>query len=590
MIFTWVVRGASRAGDAASDPASSLIDHLTATRTLRAVRALRRFTVRAQLPAPLAAAADPGHQPAVELASADPGPVRLARPRGLGAQRARPGPAARRDLRRPGSPSWRRTPRPSSPCASSPTTSRPTWANRAGTRPSARTTRTLPAAVGYFSMEFGVSRGAAELLRRPRRARRRPPQGGVRPRRAADRRRAAVPLGLLPPVAVAGRLAARALPGARPAGPAAAAAHRRRRRAGAGVRWRCRAGGRCSARVWQAAVGRVPLLLLDSDIEENEADLRGVTDRLYGGDQDHRIRQEILVGIGGVRAVRAFCAATGHPAPEVFHTNEGHAGYLGLERIRELQDAEGLSFDEALAAVRAGTVFTTHTPVPAGIDRFPVDMVRHYFDDSARRRRCCPACRRTGCSRSAPRTTRACSTWRTWACGWPSAPTACRSCTARSPGACSAACGGLRRRRGADRLGDQRRARPDLGGPRGHRAARARPRRTPPRHDGRGPSDALLWELRDDAARPAGRRGAPPGARGVAAARRVRAGAGLDRPRLRPGRADRRLRPPRAHLQAAHADAARPGPAARPAARPAPARCSWWSRARRTRPTTAARR
>ena len=129
-------------------------------------------------------------------------------------------------------------------------------------------------------------------------------------------------------------------------------------------------GGRVlSARVWRAAVGRVPLLLLDSDIEENDPDLRSVTDRLYGGDQNHRIRQEILVGIGGVRAVRAFCAASGHPAPTVFHTNEGHAGYLGLERIRELQDAEGLDFDEALAVVRAGTVFTTHTPVPAGIDR-----------------------------------------------------------------------------------------------------------------------------------------------------------------------------------------------------------------------------
>jgi starch phosphorylase len=133
------------------------------------------------------------------------------------------------------------------------------------------------------------------------------------------------------------------------------------------------------ARIWQATVGRVPLLLLDSDIEENEPELRGVTDRLYGGDQDQRIRQEILVGVGGVRAVRAFCAATGHPDPEVFHTNEGHAGYLGLERIRELQSNDGLSFDEAVAAVRAGTVFTTHTPVPAGIDRFPVEMVRHYF-------------------------------------------------------------------------------------------------------------------------------------------------------------------------------------------------------------------
>src|SRR4051794_11396503 len=139
-------------------------------------------------------------------------------------------------------------------------------------------------------------------------------------------------------------------------------------------------GGRpLKARIWQATVGRVPLLLLDSDIEENEPDLRGVTDRLYGGDQDQRIRQEILVGVGGVRAVRAFCAATGHPTPDIFHTNEGHAGYLGLERIREMQVSNGLSFDEALAAVRAGTVFTTHTPVPAGIDRFPIDMVKYYF-------------------------------------------------------------------------------------------------------------------------------------------------------------------------------------------------------------------
>ncbi|WP_028937268.1 alpha-glucan family phosphorylase [Pseudonocardia spinosispora] len=139
------------------------------------------------------------------------------------------------------------------------------------------------------------------------------------------------------------------------------------------------AGRTLHVRVWQAIVGRVPLLLLDSDIEENEPDLRGITDRLYGGDQDHRIRQEILVGIGGVRAVRAYCEVTGHPSPAVFHTNEGHAGYLGLERIRELISAKGLDFDEAVAAVRAGTVFTTHTPVPAGIDRFPLDLVRYYF-------------------------------------------------------------------------------------------------------------------------------------------------------------------------------------------------------------------
>ncbi len=133
------------------------------------------------------------------------------------------------------------------------------------------------------------------------------------------------------------------------------------------------------ARIWRADVGRVPLLLLDSDVAENDHDLRTITDRLYGGDQEHRIRQEILAGIGGVRAVRAFCRRTGHPAPTVFHMNEGHAGFLGLERIRELAD-DGLDFDQALGAVRAGTVFTTHTPVPAGIDRFPTDLVRRYFD------------------------------------------------------------------------------------------------------------------------------------------------------------------------------------------------------------------
>jgi starch phosphorylase len=133
------------------------------------------------------------------------------------------------------------------------------------------------------------------------------------------------------------------------------------------------------ARIWQARVGRVPLLLLDSDVPENDDDLCVVTDRLYGGDQEHRIRQEILTGIGGVRAVRAWCRRTGHPRPEVFHTNEGHAGFLGLERIRELA-ADGLDFDQALGAVRAGTVFTTHTPVPAGIDRFPIDLVRRYFE------------------------------------------------------------------------------------------------------------------------------------------------------------------------------------------------------------------
>ncbi|MFE4867872.1 alpha-glucan family phosphorylase [Streptomyces sp. NPDC056682] len=141
-------------------------------------------------------------------------------------------------------------------------------------------------------------------------------------------------------------------------------------------------GGRClHATIWQARVGRVPLLLLDSDVEENGPGERDVTDRLYGGGSEHRLLQEMLLGIGGVRAVRTYCRLTGHPAPEVFHTNEGHAGFLGLERIRELA-GEGLEFDAALEAVRAGTVFTTHTPVPAGIDRFDRELIaRHLGDD-----------------------------------------------------------------------------------------------------------------------------------------------------------------------------------------------------------------
>jgi starch phosphorylase len=137
-----------------------------------------------------------------------------------------------------------------------------------------------------------------------------------------------------------------------------------------------------SAQIWVAQVGRVPLLLLDSYVEDNEPALREVTDRLYGGGGDHRLRQELLLGIGGVRAVRAFCALTGHPAPEVFHTNEGHAGFLGLERIREYAQL-GLSFEEAIEVCRAGTVFTTHTPVPAGIDRFSRELVERHFSGAA---------------------------------------------------------------------------------------------------------------------------------------------------------------------------------------------------------------
>lgn len=132
--------------------------------------------------------------------------------------------------------------------------------------------------------------------------------------------------------------------------------------------------------LWVASVGRVPLLLLDTNIDANPDDLKSVTDRLYGGDSEHRVKQEIVLGVGGVRAVNAYCDNAGIPRPAVAHLNEGHAGFLSLERIRERIDA-GADFDAALAQVRASNLFTTHTPVPAGIDRFDINLIRRYVNE-----------------------------------------------------------------------------------------------------------------------------------------------------------------------------------------------------------------
>lgn len=133
------------------------------------------------------------------------------------------------------------------------------------------------------------------------------------------------------------------------------------------------AGDAVDVAVWRVDVGRIPLYLLDTTAPSNSADGQGITDRLYGGDVEHRLRQEIILGIGGIRALRALGIQ-----PQVFHTNEGHAGFLSLERIRE-HVATGLTFDEAVEATRAGGLFTTHTPVPAGIDRFPTELMAKYF-------------------------------------------------------------------------------------------------------------------------------------------------------------------------------------------------------------------
>jgi starch phosphorylase len=137
------------------------------------------------------------------------------------------------------------------------------------------------------------------------------------------------------------------------------------------------AGEAVACDMWRADVGRIPLYLLDTDIDGNSVQARGITDRLYGGDVEHRLRQEIVLGVGGVRALQAVGLE-----PQVFHTNEGHAGFLGLERARQLVTT-GLSFAEAIEAVRAGNVFTTHTPVPAGIDRFPPELMEKYFSGFA---------------------------------------------------------------------------------------------------------------------------------------------------------------------------------------------------------------
>ncbi|MGD8397396.1 MAG: alpha-glucan family phosphorylase [Anaerolineae bacterium] len=128
------------------------------------------------------------------------------------------------------------------------------------------------------------------------------------------------------------------------------------------------------AQVWRAQVGRVLLYLLDTNIEGNRPEDRDLTDQLYGGDDDMRIRQEIMLGIGGIRALDALDLR-----PTVCHMNEGHSAFLALERIRQQMEEEQLTFAEACEATSAGQVFTTHTPVPAGIDWFHPDLVDRYF-------------------------------------------------------------------------------------------------------------------------------------------------------------------------------------------------------------------
>jgi starch phosphorylase len=130
---------------------------------------------------------------------------------------------------------------------------------------------------------------------------------------------------------------------------------------------------------WKVQIGRTSLFLLDTNVIENSPSAREITSELYGGDREMRIRQEIVLGIGGVRMLRALGLD-----PAVCHMNEGHSAFAVFERIRLLREEKGLSFNEALEFVRVTSVFTTHTPVPAGIDTFHPDLVRTYFEDFAR--------------------------------------------------------------------------------------------------------------------------------------------------------------------------------------------------------------
>ncbi len=125
--------------------------------------------------------------------------------------------------------------------------------------------------------------------------------------------------------------------------------------------------------VWKMTIGRVSLYLLDTGLEENAPQDRELSARLYGGDRETRLQQEIVLGIGGVRALRALGLA-----PAVWHLNEGHAAFVVLQRIHELLD-EGAGFDDALECVRRATIFTTHTPVAAGHDAFAFDRVEHHL-------------------------------------------------------------------------------------------------------------------------------------------------------------------------------------------------------------------
>ncbi|MFZ0935738.1 MAG: alpha-glucan family phosphorylase, partial [Bryobacteraceae bacterium] len=135
-------------------------------------------------------------------------------------------------------------------------------------------------------------------------------------------------------------------------------------------------GRKIAAQIWRAVVGRVSLYLLDTNIAQNRPEDRDITDQLYGGGNEMRLKQEIMLGIGGCRALEALGLE-----PTVYHMNEGHSAFLSLERVRRLMERDSLSFAEAREVACAGLVFTTHTPVPAGHDYFSPGLLDRYLGE-----------------------------------------------------------------------------------------------------------------------------------------------------------------------------------------------------------------
>ena len=266
----------------------------------------------------------------------------VGRPRALGATEHDPVAAARRGDPRAARASW---PPTTASCAAADAVEADLddYLDATALVPGARA-RTRPTRDRLLLARVRHHRGPAAVLRRPRHPGRRPPQGGQRPGRPAHRRRPALPRRLLPPVAVARRLAAGDYPVLDPRRAAAAACCARPTATAPQVSIAL-PGGRDAARAGSGRPRSAGCRCCCSTptSRRTPTHLREVTDRLYGGGGEHRLLQEMLLGIGGVRALRAYARLTGSPQPEVFHTNEGHAGFLGLERIRELTVEEAAS-------------------------------------------------------------------------------------------------------------------------------------------------------------------------------------------------------------------------------------------------------